>query len=203
MIASLTEFVLSDIWTENRYPTRTKRLLDNWERKASDVKDNIMNKQRQAVEGLRGCNNDLVNAAVHLKVEFYSSLDDKPETGLVQLTDYSGRSGGSRWRITSAYKGIIGRCLRTGKPEHVNFLSEKEYEARMVKEFGFTSEEMKSHTKSGRSYWAQPIVINHQLVGVLYLFSTEPQVFPRAIYENRIESIAEDVGMLLTTARIL
>ena len=125
------------------------------------------------------------------------------QTGLVQLTDYYGRRGGPPWRITSCYKGIIGRCIRTSKPEVVNFNSQTDFEEKMVKEFGFNKEDMKTVSKDGRSYYAYPIEFKEEVIGVLYLFSTEYQVFPRAIDITKIRAVSKDIALLLNTARIV
>ena len=152
---------------------------------------------------MKGCYKPNVNATIHLKVFYYSGSDDKVVSGLVQITDYYGQQKGGLWRVTGSYKGIIGRCLRTKKSEWVNFTSDNEYEERMVKEFGFTVEEMQSRTSSARSYWAQPIFKVNEVVGVLYLFTPEMQVFPRAANINTMESNAKDIAALLSTARII
>jgi hypothetical protein len=204
LIAGLLEFMLSDIWAEMKYPTRTSILFDALDRKLGHVKDSIMEKLQETVNSLRGCDKSLVNATVHLKVQFFSSIDDKLETGLIQLTDYyHGRREGPPWRITSCYKGIIGRCIRTSRPEFVNFNSQTDFEEKMIKEFGFDEEDLNRVSKDARSYYAYPIEFNEQVIGVLYLFSTEYQVFPKAIDSSRIKGISKDIALLLHTARIV
>lgn len=203
LIAGLIEFVISDILAERRYPTRTSTLFDALDMKLSHVRDSIMEKLEGTVNDLKGCDKSLVNATVHLKVHFFSSIDDKLETGLVQLTDYYGKKGGPPWRITSCYKGIIGRCIRTSRPEFANFNSQDYFEEKMIKEFGFTEEDIRTVSKDVRSYYAHPIEFNEQVIGVLYLSSTEPQVFPKAIDSSRIQNISRDIALLLRTARII
>jgi len=203
VLASIIEFIISDILTEKIYPLRTQQLFNTLELKLARVRDGVITKLREAVENLKGCDKNHVNVTVHLKVNFFSSIDDKIETGLVQLTDYYGNSSGASWRITSCYKGIIGRCLRTGEPEYVNFANEEEYEDRMIKEFGFTKSETEARSKNARSYYAYPIIINNQLIGVLYLYSTDFQVFPNSVDERKIASVSRDITMLLKAASIV
>lgn len=203
LIAGLLEFMVSDIWAEMKYPTRTSILFDALDKKLGHVKGSIMEKLQETVDNLRGCDKSLVNATVHLKVHFFSSIDDKLETGLVQLTDYCGGRGGPPWRITSCYKGIIGRCIRTLRPEFVNFNSQADFEEKMIREFGFDREDLSRVSKDARSYYAYPIEFDKQVLGVLYLFSIEPQVFPKAIDPSKIEGISRDIALLLHTARIV
>ena len=111
--------------------------------------------------------------------------------------------GGKRWRFTSTTKGIIGRCYRLGIGVYVNFIGEDEYNQRMVSEFGFTKDEVAKHTKEARSYYAYPILMNNDVIGILYLFSTEPQVFPRTISQEKIQNAANQIIELLEVANIL
>ncbi|MGH9428923.1 MAG: GAF domain-containing protein, partial [Terriglobia bacterium] len=149
------------------------------------------------------CDNSQVSGALHLIVELYTSPDDASEHALVQVTEYSGRLGGKRWRFTLSTKGVIGRCLRTQKPEWVNFGSLAEYEERMVTEFGFTPKEVQEHTQQARSYWAEPVVARGQMVGVMYLFSTELQVFPCAAEKSSLEGAAREIAAFLEGARLV
>jgi GAF domain-containing protein len=73
----------------------------------------------------------------------------------------------------------------------------------MVREFGYTRQEIERHTKTGRSYWAEPLRFNGEFVGVLFLFSTEAQVFPRAADGRRFQSIAGNVAGILKAASII
>lgn len=202
LFASILEFIISDFLSEKYYPARTRRLLDALELKVARVKDPLKHKLKETMEHLRGCDKSKVNAVVHLKVNVFSSIDDEIESALVQVTDYYGSSSRPPWRINSCYKGIIGRCLRTGEPEYVNFANVEEYKDRMVKEFGFTESEAKCRTNEARSYYAHPITRNSQLIGVLFLYSTDLQVFPNSIEKGKIDSISKDVAMLLETVGI-
>ncbi len=103
----------------------------------------------------------------------------------------------------NATKGIIGRCLRTGKTEIVNFASEEEYDRRMVEEFSFTREEANECTKPARSYWAHPVFSCDELVGVIYLFSNELQVFPKAVKKPHLDQSAKHIANLLEVARVI
>jgi hypothetical protein len=101
---------------------------------------------------------------------------------------------------------------------YVNFPTYDEYLRRMVEDFGFTEVEAKSHTKTGRSYLAVPIftsdesesdtpqdegVRRRRLVGVMYFFSTETQVFPIAVDRDAVEHHANDVAALLRASGIV
>lgn len=203
LLASFIEFVISDVLAERRYPTRTAILFDALDTKLNHVRDSIMEKLKETVNALKGCDKSLVNATVLLEVHFYSSIDDKLEAGLIQLTDYYGKRGGSPWRITSCYKGIVGRCIRTSKPEFVNFNSEADFEEKMIKEFGFDKEDIGMVSKDARSYFAYPIEFDEKVIGVLFLFSTEHQVFPKAVDISMIQGISKDISLFLNTARIV
>jgi hypothetical protein len=96
----------------------------------------------------------------------------------------------------------VGRCLRSGNIATANFASLDEYRLRMVEEFGFTESEVKTHTNSARSYLAYPLKNGDAVAGVLYFFSTEPQVFPLAAPIGRLETTSAEVLGLLRTARL-
>ena len=42
-----------------------------------------------------------------------------------------------------------------------------------------------------------------RVVGVIYLFSTEPQVFPRAADSTVLLSLAREIGLFLVGARVV
>jgi hypothetical protein len=86
---------------------------------------------------------------------------------------------------------------------HVNFPTQEEYTRRMVEEFGFTQAEAASHTTAARSYLAVPVFNSHNLIGVMYFFSTETQVFPRAVDVDVVERHAESVASLLRASEII
>jgi hypothetical protein len=203
LLASLAEFVLADILTESLYPASTQTILQKLESNLRDTHDKILESIRKAITSLRACDITKVSGTFHLKAELYSYSGDESEPALVQVTDYGGMIGGGRWRFTSATKGIIGRCLRTGEPEWVNFGSTMEYEERMVREFGFSKGEIEKHTKQARSYWAQPVYSKGRLIGIIYLFSTELQVFPLAVEQGKLESKANEIAAYLEGARIV
>jgi hypothetical protein len=203
LLASLAEFVLADILTESLYPARTAAILEKLEANLLTYHDRIRKSIDGAIQSLRACDTTRVSGTLHLKVELYSSSGDESELALVQVTEYSGRLGGKRWRFTSASKGLIGRCLRTGEPEWVNFATEAEYEDRMVREFGYPPAEIAKHTKEARSYWAQPVYSNRQMIGVIFLFSTEAQVFPLAVNPEALQSKADEIAAYLEGAGII
>lgn len=201
--ASVGEFVVSDILTDRRYPPRTAAALARFEDKIRVVNDEIMGCVRKAIRSLRGCNTGQVSGTFHLAVDFYPDPDGAPERGLVQVTDYSGSLGGRRWRVHSARKGVIGRCLRTGTPEWANFATADESSGRMVREFGYWGTEAANVTPEGRSYLAYPVFSRGQVVGVLYLFSAEPQVFPHALDGAALDEIANQISAVLRAAEVI
>jgi len=203
LLASLAEFVLADILTESLYPARTTAILEKLEANLLTYHDRIRKSIDGAIHSLRACDTTRVSGTLHLKVELYSSSGDEWELALVQVTEYSGRLGGKRWRFTSASKGLIGRCLRTGKPEGVNFATEIEYEDRMVRDFGYSPVEIAEHTKEARSYWAQPVYSNRQIIGVIFFFSTELQIFPLAANLDVVQSKADEISAYLEGAGII
>jgi hypothetical protein len=140
---------------------------------------------------------------VHLIVELSSVPELKTRYGLLQLTDYVGPHGGRKGRITILEKGVVGRCARTGKTECVSFQDAAEYHRRMVEEFGFTRDETKLHTTLGRSYIAQPLMLGSTVIGVLFFFSSEPQVFPIAARGSDLRARAQDFVDLLKTVSIV
>ena len=202
-IASFAEFILMDVFTEKIYPARTEKILADLEEKIPKIEKNLSDELDSARNALKGCNIDQVSITLHLKVSVYSTVDEGSEDAFIQIIDYRGRFGGKRWRTVNATKGIIGRCLRTGKTEIVNFASEEEYDRRMVEEFSFTREEANKHTKPARSYWAHPVFSRDELVGVIYLFSNELQVFPKAVKKLRLDQSAKHIANLLEVARVI
>jgi len=200
LLGSALDLVISDILTKNKYPKLTEKKLKAIEKYGSGVETAIHTKLEELKKNLRGCNRDEVSATVHLVVQFYTPLEDIAEDGLVQLVGYAGRRGGKALRITPSCKGIIGRCLRSERSESVNFSTLADYEERMVREFGFSKVETQEKTTEARSYYATPIRISNQIIGVLYLFSTEPYAFPKSNTGYAIERAATDVGLLLEAA---
>lgn len=203
LFAAIVEFVVGDILTERKFPARTEAILERYGEKLRDVHDELLSQLRLAIQSLRGCDANKVNGTVHLVVELFSALGDASEDAFVQITSYSGELGGRRWRFSHISKGIIGRCFRTRLAEWVNFATEEEYNERMVREFGYTGEEIKRHTKEARSYWAEPLQSKGEFVGVMFLFSTEPQVFPRAADRGRLEGAGANIVGVLRAAAII
>jgi len=202
-VAALAEFVLADVVTERLYPASTATILEKLESNLRTYHDRIVESIGKAIDSLASCDKTKVSGTVHLKVDLYSQSGGELEPGLVQITEYSGALGGNRWRFTSASKGLVGRCLRTQRRERVNFATESEYTERMVREFGFLPVEVEKHTKEARSYLAEPIFVKHRLIGVMFLFSTETEVFPEAAETVRIEGAAAEVAAYLEGAGIV
>lgn len=205
LIAStIFEFILADIVAERSYPIETEKKLALLERTLGiRAVQSISRKLERIIQSFKACDQSRVSGTVHVIVELAFSPDGKIRFGLLQLTDYIGSWGGSKGRITALTQGIIGRCARTGRIEHVNFADETEYRRRMADEFGFSKQEAESHTTIARSYISVPLLLDSRVVGVLYFFSTDPQVFPHAVRDSNLTARAQDVLDVLRTALIV
>jgi hypothetical protein len=170
LLAALAEFVLADILTESKYPARTQVLLEKLDRNLQEYHVRIRQSIDHAIRSLSACDSTRVSGTFHLVVELYSADGDESEEALLQIEAYSGPLGGKPWRFTPAGKGVIGRCLRSARPECVNFASLEEYNERMVTEFGFSRKEVAKLTKQARSYWAEPVQVGERVVGVITSF---------------------------------
>ncbi len=205
LLVSWGEFVALDLAIDRRFPLHTREQLDRLHRQMSQTPVNreIVDAMRACVASLRGCDRDRVSSAVHLTVDVESPFQERSVTGLVQISDYTRPGlGGRRWRVTESTKGIIGQCVRTRETVWVNFNSAEEYLRRMVTEFGYTREEAENHTDA-RSYLAHPLLDSDAVVGVLYFFSVEPQVFPHAADLRQLSHTADKVASLLRTVNVL
>jgi len=203
VLATFLEFIWADRLAEHNYPIETEKKLALLERQLGiRAVQSISEKLERIIEGFKACDRSRVSGTVHIIVELAPSPEGRTRFGLLQLTDYVGPRGGSKGRITTLDQGIIGRCARTGRIEHVNFADEAEYRRRMVEEFGFTKQQSESHTTIARSYMAVPI-LDSQVVGVLYFFSTEPQVFPHTAADSNLTASAQDLLDILKTASIV
>jgi hypothetical protein len=202
--ATLGEFVFGDVLAERRYPYQTEKKLQTLEdRLGAKVVAQAREKIGRTIATLKACDTGSVSGTVHLIVDLQPSAESPVRRGLMQLTDYVGARTGGKGRITPLEKGVIGRCARTGAAEFVNFASEEEYFSRMVREFGFSESETRTHSKTARSYLAHPLRSDGVVIGVLYLFTTEPQVFPYAADATHLSGVAEDlVGLLKVVALI-
>ncbi|MDA2934804.1 GAF domain-containing protein [Acidobacteria bacterium AH-259-D05] len=204
VVSSIFEFILADIVAERSYPIETEKKLALLERRLGiRAVQSISQKLERIIQSFKACDRSRVSGTVHVIVELASSPEGKTRFGLLQLTDYVGPRGGSKGRITTFDQGIIGRCARTGRIEHVNFADEAEYRRRMMDEFGFSKQEADSHTAIARSYNAVPLLLDSRVVGILYLFSTDPQVFPLAARDSNLTASAQDVLDVLRTASIV
>ena len=197
--ATLFELVVADLLTKSRYPASTQALLRRLEIDYQRVGRLVPQHVQKLIDSLTGCDRSKVRGTVHLRVPL-NTLGGESEEALLQLTGYTGPVGGGAWRFTPASKGIIGRCMRTERLETVSFSNDVEYREKMVTEFGFSLGEAKSRTTTGRSYLAQPIVSEEKLVGVLYLFSTEVQVFPGSVDTSKLECAASNIASFLEGA---
>lgn len=207
IIASIFEFIVADILTDKKYPKHTEQLLSILKPSISEIDEQIKNYIREAIGGFKYCNKEAIGGTFHLRIDLFDFYDNKEvegqQEGLLQITDYIGNPGGANWRFTLSTKGIIGRCLRTGKSHSANFGSINEYEKRMINEFGYTEVEIRNHTKTARSYYAIPAFLSNKLIGVLYFFSTEYQVFPSIVDEVKLQHTTEVIVAYLEGRGIL
>ena len=204
VIVAIVEFVLADYLAEHSYPIATEQKLDLLERQlGKDTVAILAQKLDRTIESFQACDKSKISGTIHIVVELLPVPELKTRRGLLQLTDYVGPYGGSKGRITTLEKGIVGRCARTGNRESVNFDDVPEYRRRMVEEFGFTREEAEMHTRVAKSYLAEPLRLSGTIIGVLYFFSTEAQVFPFASSQSHLESQAQDFVDVLKTVSII
>lgn len=203
LVATLAEFGLADIIIDEKYPAKTADILKRLEEHLGQSKEELIKSIiAEAIQSMRGCDRSQISGTFHLKVDIYSEDGDKYEPAYVQVTPYKGKLGGRKWRFNTITKGVVGRCIRTENPEWVNFYSEDEFKTRMVAEFGYTNEEAEKRTKEARSYWAQPVFSGNELIGVMYFFSTEPQIFPIAVNHVALKHSADKIVYYVAGARI-
>jgi hypothetical protein len=202
-IMAYVEFVFADVLADHSFPFDTERKLALMEKSlGADVIKAISERIKETIKGFRGCNKNLISGAVHIVAELTSTADQRVREGLLQLTDYIGPAGGKKGRVTLINQGIIGRCARTCLLESVDFVDADEYHSAMVREFGFTRKEAESHTIAARSYLAYPLMKEKHLIGVVYFFTTEPQVFPRAAEVDRLNDVAREIINYLKIAQL-
>lgn len=193
MATALLEFVLGDVFADQSFPFDTERKLSLMEeRLGSNAIDFISSRLKQTINELVGCDSTGVSATVHVLAELNATNDSHTRYGLLQLTDYVGPEGGRKGRVTLINQGIIGRCARTEEMEIVDFSDATEYQSSMVREFGFTKEDAKRHTTTARSYLAYPLKSEGTLIGVIYFFTAEPQVFPKAAKNAQLDRLATE-----------
>lgn len=201
IFTAIVEFVFADVFTDHAFPFDTERKLTLMEQRIGENAIRaISDRLAEMISEFHGCDKSLISATVHIVAELSATSDQRVRKGLLQLTDYVGPDGGKKGRVTLMTQGVIGRCARTAQVEIVGFADEKEYLDAMVKSFGFTAQEAARHTKAGRSYLAVPLVRDDIVIGVLYFFTSEPQVFPRAanlgLLRLAAKSIAELIGVI-------
>lgn len=206
LFASVLEFVIGDIFVENKYPSETQRRLKRLENQIGTATLQEISSQLQGtIEQLSPCDKTAVSATVHLLVEISPPPYRTRARALLQLVNYVGSEskGTGKGRVITLDQGVIGRCVRTGKRAVVNFLSLNEYRRRMVAEFGFTDLEARQHSGRGRSYVAEPLLNENTIVGVLYLYSHETQVFPLAAESGLLKNVAGQIVSLLRPLGVL
>lgn len=190
------EFVLADVLADQSFPFDTERKLALMEKRlGADAIEMISKRLLDTIQKFRGCDKSYVSATVHVIAELNATNDSRTRKGLLQLTDYVGLAAGGKkkGRVTLINQGIIGRCARTEQCESVNFADATEYNNSMVREFGFTKSETKQHSASARSYLAYPLMNDNILIGVIYFFTIEPQVFPRAAEDANLDILAKEI----------
>jgi hypothetical protein len=97
---------------------------------------------------------------------------------LQQTCDYI-FTGGGKGRRFSQVKGIIGKCYREKEIEIVNFSSAEDFRERMMKDFGYTEDEIKKRTPDRRSYYCYPFFDERKMnvIGLAYFDSSQYNVF--------------------------
>lgn len=192
MLSAIVEFVFAGVLADRSFPFDTERKLALMEKRIGADAITAMSKRlSETIAGFHGCNTKMVSATVHIVAELSATTDQRVRKGLLQLTDYVGLEGGKKGRLTLITQGVIGRCARTRQIETVGFADEQEYLDAMVRCFGFTKQEAERHTKTARSYLAVPLLRGDTFLGVLYFFTSEPQVFPRAADLDRLRMVAD------------
>lgn len=202
--AAVIEFVIADVLADRSFPFDTERKFALMERRlGADAIATITQRIKDLIAEFDGCNRCLISATVHVFAELTATAEQRTRKGLLQLTDYVGPDGGKKSRITPINQGVIGRCARTGTMESVDFADAEEYRDAMVREFGFTLQEAERHSKSGRSYLAFPLHLNGDVVGVLYFFTSEPQVFPHVANVARLKDVAREIVNYIKIANLV
>ncbi len=205
LAAAIFEFIVGDLWADRSFPFDTERKLALLEKRLGrNAIETISKRLAEETAHFKGCDTSVISSTVHIFTELTATADHRVRKGLLQLTDYVGPKGGKKGRITLITQGIIGRCARTGELETVDFAHDAEYRSSMVRDFGFTKEEAARHTTTARSYMAIPLTNDEgAIVGVLYFFSIEPQVFPQAANIERLHDLAREIVNYVTVAQLM
>jgi len=106
---------------------------------------------------------------------------------LIPYVNAGGHNSGSPGRRLTAKTGIVGRVARGGNPLAVSCeaKSVEEFEAAMVREWGFTPEEAKDLKRKCRSWMGVPVTDKQDRVaGVIYLDSEDKDSFTPEIQER-------------------
>lgn len=205
-IATIAEFIVTDILLDRRFQADSAALLKRLREKldTTPIHNEIIDALNGCVRNFRGCDPSLVSSTLHLRVDVLADSGSDVVPSLIQVSDYTKRTlGGARWRVLDPALGLVGRCLRLDEVVWVNFRDRAEYDRRMVEEFGFAPGDVERHTTSARSYLAFPLRSDGRLVGILYFFSTEPQVFPVAAEIAELDRAGAEVLRLLRVAKVL
>jgi hypothetical protein len=208
LIFALLEFVFGEVIVEKSFPTETRRIMNAVDKMSIETSESLINCLNSIIDDLSGCDKELVQATIHLKV----GVNRSNKFGLLQIFPYyhiglshqefissKEKSG----RILEGFKGIIGRCMRTENVEYVNFATVEEYNFRMINEFGFSKDEVVKHNFSARSYFAAPFKASSGLIGIIYLFTKEPQVFPKAVDIQKFVTKSNHIADILKVGKII
>lgn len=212
LLAAVFEFIVAEVLVERKYPSRTEKIIQAIDEKLEDLSSKLIGVILETIKEFEACNREMINATIHLKVETFVSDGDGKVDSFLQILPYVSLGkkleefflqDKKQWRAIPAHLGIIGRAMRTGRPETVNFSTQEEFHHRMITEFGFTKESATKRTLEARSYYAYPINNKTELIGVLYFFTSEQQVFPKAVDNKKIETSIKHLVDLLQLGRII
>lgn len=204
LLTAILDFVMVDLIADKSFPIEIAQKLMLMEKQlGNDAIQKISDRLQLAIEQFPACDQARVSATVHVLTELPTTSDLQVPEGLLQLTDYVGPDGGKKGRVTPINQGVIGRCARTRSKEHVDFADAAEYMDRMVRDFGFSIGQTEQHTKEGRSYLAYPLKSGERLIGVLYFFTTEPQVFPAVARNDVLDDVSREVVNYMSLADLV
>ena len=182
-LLSVFEFVLADIFLDSRFPRETAIFLERLQRKLSTTSthDEILRVLGDCVDSLAGCDKERVTSTLHLTIETsrsgnisdddWASADFRLHQVRPRRQAVASHEGDTRDRWTMRAPRGDGSCQLS----YGGGISPADGQ-----EFGFTRAEADRRTSDARSYLAVPVLSAGSLVGVMYFFSTEPQVFPVA-----------------------
>jgi len=135
----------------------------------------------------------------NLRINFHSVIK-QPKQGiyLEQIIPYVGGNGGPPGRRTDIKTGIVGRVARTHNLCALHRDGEMKHDALielLTGDWGFTEDEARSVAKDRYSWLGIPICdnTNHQVVGVLFLDSTNPELCENSSFQSQTVSAAAGI----------